>query len=514
MALNSRKILKNTLILYVRQIFVLAIGLFTTRLTLQVLGVSDFGVYAAVAGFTTLLSLITNTLSNGAQRFLTYELGRGDKEQLNKVYITSINIQILISIILLLIGETFGTWFVFNQMTLPTERLMTAFCVFQIALLNSIVSLVNSPNGAVIIAHEEMQIIAIATMLESILRLVSVIALFLRSWDKLIIYALALFGIQCLKRLIFIRYCRLHYEETKYKFIWDRELFKSMLHISGWIGLSSLAVTGFIQGINILLNIFFGPIVNAAYSVSMQAYSGVRAFCSNFQIASNPQIVKLYSSGDLLNMQRLLYRVCKMSFFLVFTLSLPFVINAEYVIEIWLGKVPEHSASFLILLFIYAYIDVFAYPLDVAAQATGNVRNYSVFLSIGVLGTLPIAYVAYSLGAVPESIYYIAIVLSWCCLFIRLIFLKQLIRIKPIDFCKEVLVRIIITALLAAIVPLMCLILLDSNIMSVVFSFFITYLTAVPIVMRIGLDREERQFVVARIASIKQKYYGQTNHIS
>lgn len=501
----AKRIVHNTILLYIRQILVLALGLYTTRLTLQILGVEDFGVYAAVAGFTSLLSILTNTLSSGAQRFITIELGKGNFEKLNKVYITSVNIQLLLSLILIIMGETIGVWFVTTQMTLPEERMMTAFWIFQIALFNSVLSLVNTPSSAVIVAHEDLQIIAVISILESALRLLAVVSLFHISWDKLIIYAIVLMIVQCVKRFSFFEYCRRHYIETKYRLLWDRDLFQDMLHISGWIGLTSIAISGFIQGVNVILNIFFGPVVNAAYSVSMQAYSGVRAFCSNFQLASNPQIVKLYSIGDYDNMQRLLFRVCKMSFFLIFTLSLPFVINSDSVILLWLGRVPEHSKNFLILLFIYAYIDVFAYPLDTAAHATGLIRNYCIILSIGVLSTLPIAYVAYLFGAVPEAIYWIAITVALICIFVRLIFLSFLLKISILLFIKEVLGRVVLTSFISVMLPITLYLFAGDGYESIILNFIITYFTVVIIVYYVGLNNQERFFVLNEIKAFRNK---------
>lgn len=507
MCSDSGRIVNNTLLLYIRQILVLAIGLFTTRLTLQVLGVSDFGVYAAVAGFTTLLSIFTASLSNGSQRFFTFDLGSGDYDHLNRVYITSVNIHLVLALILIVIGETVGVWFLVFQMTLPEERHTIAFWVFQIALVNCALKLSNTPNNAIINAHERMGIVAVVSIVESVLRLLSVILLFFISWDKLLVYALAILGIEVVKRGIFWSYCRRHYQETKYRFIWDKELMKSMLHLSGWMGLSSLAVTGFIQGVTLLLNVFFGPAMNAAYSVAMQAYSGIRAFCSNFQVATNPQIVKLYASGELEKMHKLVFSVCKLSFFLIFLLSLPFLINVEFILKLWLGNVPEHSAIFFVLLIIYAYIDVFAYPLDIAASANGNLRKYSIVVSIAVISSLPIAYIAYVMGAIPESIYFIAILISWMCLFLRVSLLSTLIKIQGIMFFKKVIVRGGLVALTSLVIPLLFKMIVDVNFVTVIISFIITYSSVAMIILRLGLEADEKVILMNSYNSIKNKFH-------
>lgn len=316
MASDNKRIAKNTGLLYIRQLLTLGLSLYTSRLTLQVLGETDFGVYATVAGFTALLSTLTTSLASGTQRFISFELGRGNIQRLNIVYCTAINIHLILSIVLIIIGETIGVWFIFNKMNVPQDRLITAFWVFQMTILNSVLALINSPNNAEIIAHEDMGVWAFVSILEVVLRCICVIGLFYISWDKLIVYSVSLFSIQLLMRAICIGWCKRKYTEVHFRFIWDIILIKSMLSVTGWIGLNNLAVTGFIQGVNIMLNVFFGPMLNAAYTIAMQAYSGIRQFCSSFQLASNPQIVKLYSKEDFKSLHELLISVCKFSFFL------------------------------------------------------------------------------------------------------------------------------------------------------------------------------------------------------
>ena len=505
---NNKRIAKNTGVLYIRQLLTLGLSLYTSRLTLQVLGEEDFGIYATVAGFTALLSTLTTSLASGTQRFITFELGRGDFDKLNKVYCTAINIHVLLSVLLIIIGESVGCWFIFNKMTVPPDRLMVAFWVFQLTLLNTVLMLVNTPNNAEIVAHEDMGAWALVSIIDAILRCVSVILLFFISWDKLLIYAVFLFLIQFLNRTICIVWCKRKYSEVNYHFIWDKSLMKSMLSITGWTGLNNLAVTGFIQGVNLLLNVFFGPVLNAAYTVAMQAYSGIRQFCSSFQLASNPQIVKLYSTGDLEEMRKLLYTVCKLSFFLIFVLSLPFVVNADYILTLWLGKVPEHSVSFFILLLIYAYTDVFAYPLDIAAQATGNMKKYSLVISTCVLSTLPIAYLLYIFGAIPETIYYVAIIVSWVGLMLRIICLKRLVGISLRTFVSSVLFRSVCVALFSAVPAIVATCFVDKGFIEFCLVSLLTLLWTVTMVYVFGLSKIEKKMVVSTFSKIKSKLHG------
>lgn len=492
---NNKRIAKNTGLLYLRQLLTLALSLYTARLTLQVLGETDYGVYATVAGFTALLSTFTSSFSSGTQRFITIELGKGDYNSLNRIYCTSTNLHVLLSAILLVVGEVIGVWFIYNKMTIPPERIVVAFWVYQFTLLNSALVLINVPNQAEIIAHEDMGVWAFVSVVEALLRFLSVILLFVITWDKLFMYAFFLFVIQFMNRTFCMAWSKKKYCETRYHFEWNKELIKSMLSVTGWIGLINLCVTGFVQGVNILLNVFFGPVMNAAYAIAMQAYSGIRQFCSSFQLASNPQIVKLYASDDLEKMHNLLITVCKISFYLIFALSMPFLMNAHYVLELWLKDVPPHTELFFVLLLIYAFVDVLAYPLDIAAQATGKLRHYSICVSIAILLILVISYIILSMGAMAESIYVVAIIMSFVCLMIRLSYLKSLIGMSMRRFLKDVVLRIIVVAFMSFAVCFVVKSFLACYPFGTIFVFFPSFVITLLVIYFLGMTYGEKMFV-------------------
>ena len=483
------------MLLYMRQLFTLALGLYTTRLTLQLLGVTDFGIYAAVGGVTWLLNILSSVFTLGSQRFLTVELAKQDYKQMNHVYIACTNLQILFSGLLMLIGETIGLWFLYTQMTIPDDRINVAFWVYQISLLANVLTMLNVPNEAVVASRENFGFVALMSVAVSVMKLLSVVVLFFLSWDKLILYAFALFLIQFVNRTINARYCKTHYPEAHYRFIWDPSVMRVMLKISFWYGLYGLATTGFLHGVTILLNLFFGPAVNAAYAVAVQIYSGFRMFCSHFQSASNTQIIKLYITGELDRMNKLLSSVCKVSFFLFFIMSLPFLFNAEYVLHLWLGEVPDHAVSFFVLLTVFAYTDVFMLPLDRACLATGKVKYYYILVSIILLLILPISYIFFLQGAIPESIYVIAIILSWIGLCVRILLLSRLISLKISQFCKLVILKSIIVMSISLIIPLLFSYCFDSNIYTVITNFILIYIVTSIIVYMLGLDENERLLV-------------------
>lgn len=493
---SNKRIAKNTLLLYVRQLLTLFLALYTSRLTLQVLGVTDFGIYFAVGGVTAFLIILTSSLSSSSQRFLTFSLGNGDANRLNQIYITSVNIHILLSFVLIVIAETIGLWFLYNKMVIPVERLPVAFWVYQLSVLSAIVYVLNAPNNAVIIAHEDMGTFALFSILDAVLKFGGVIYLFFISWDKLLAYAIMLFLMQTINPIVAFIYCRIKYVECKYKLLMDKALFKSMVGLASWNMLSSLAIMGFVQGTNILLNLFFGLGLNSAYAVASQAYSGVRSFTSNFQLASNPQIVKLYSKGETEEMHTLLMRVCKYSFYLIFVISFPFILNAHTVLALWLKNVPAHSETFFVLLLIFAYIDVMAYPLDIAAQATGNLKKYSIYVSCCIISTLPLSYVCFKLGAIPETILIIALIVSFIGISIRLKLLSRMIGLSTQQFIKTVLLRplLFVSIISIIVIPIKNVIVINDIFSSCLYFIFIV-IVEISIFYAIGLDSSEKRLI-------------------
>ena len=313
--------------------------------------------------------------------------------------------------------------------------------------------------------------------------------LFFISWDKLLIYALSLFIIQLINRIICIAWCKIKYIECKYHHQFKRELMRQMLGLAGWSGLISLAVSGFSQGTNILLNVFFGPVMNAAYAIAMQVYSGIRSFCSNFQLASNPQIVKLYSQGEKKEMVNLVTLICKISFFLIFILSLPFMMTANSVLNLWLVEVPNHSVSFFCLLLLYAYVDVWVYPLNISAQATAQMKRYSIIVSSIITLPVPISYVLYLFGAIPEIIFVVAIIASLIGVIAQVATLRPLIGISIRSFSVDVIFRCIATGMVAMTIPLILSMSLSHTAKTEICIFVISFVMAVLSIYIFGLNR-------------------------
>lgn len=502
---NKKRIAKNTLLLYLRQLLTLGLSLYTVRLTLAVLGVTDFGIYGAVAGFTSLLSIISTSMSTSTQRFMNIELARGNFDQLNRVYNSSLQIHIFLSLLFILIAETLGLWFIENKLTIPEERMNVVFWVYQLSILSSVLNLTNVPNQAAIIAHEDMGIFALFSILDAVLKIAAVAVLLIISWDHLLLYAIFLFTIQFINRTISVIFCKIRYREVYFRKIFDKGLFKGMFKLAGWNVALNAANLSYTQGINILLNIFFGPVLNAAYTVSLQAYSGLRMFCSNFQLASNPQLVKYYSIGDEAEMINLLKFISRMSFFLIFTISLPFLINADFVLELWLTDIPPHANNFFRLLIIYAFVDIFSYPMDIAAQATGRIKKYNSIAAILILSILLIGFVLFYIGTIPESIYVVSIIVGFFAVFVRLYYLSKLIHLNVKDYATEVLLHSLKIGAISVIIPIALKMLLPENTITSIANIIITFVFTIAVVYYTGLNNDERTFAINYLKKLKSK---------
>lgn len=402
---NNKRIAKNTLLLYFRMLLMMAVSLFTSRVVLNTLGVEDFGIYSVVGGIVGMFVFINNSMSSATQRYITFALGKGDKNRLQTVFSTTLQIHTLIAGLILLLGETVGLWFLYNKMQIPAERMDAAFWVMQCSIVSMVVMIVSVPYNADIIAHEKMSAFAYISILEVVLKLAIVYLLLVFSYDKLILYAILILTIQILIRFCYSIYCNKHFEETRYKHVWDKKLFKEMTGFAGWSLFGNMAGVLFGQGLNMLLNVFFGPVVNAARAVAVQVQGAIQQFVGNFQTALNPQITKTYASGELNEMHRLMFRSARFSFYLLFFLSLPVLYETDFILTVWLKMVPENAVVFLRIMICTSLIYTIANPLIIANQATGRVMKYQAVCGTILLLILPISYLCLKMGCPAYSVF-------------------------------------------------------------------------------------------------------------
>ena len=490
---NNKRIAKNTIILYIRTFFILIISLFTSRIVLSALGVEDYGTYNVVGGFVTMFSLLSASLSNAISRYITFELGRGDSEKLSEVFSNSVNVQIILATIIFFIAEIVGVWFLNVKMNIPEGRMIAANWAFQCSLLTFVINLISVPYNACIIAHEHMNAFAFVSILESLLKLGSVVVLFIIGFDRLIVYAILLVLVALLIRLIYGIYCSRHFEECHYKFILNNKLVKEMTSLASWNMLGSSGAVLNAHGVNLLMNMFFGVTVNAARGLAVQVNAAVTQFVSSFTVAVNPQITKSYAQGNKEESFRLVMKSSKYSFYLMLIFAVPLIAETPFLLKLWLNIVPDYTIVFVRLTLIISLITTLSTSLYTLALATGNIRNYQIIVGSLSLSCFFITYAFYKIGFPVEWAYYVSIIINIAIMFARLIILSKLTELNIAKYSREVLVRTIIVSTVITVPIILCCNLLPEEsfihfILIVCACIIITVLT----ILLVGLAPSER----------------------
>lgn len=389
---NNKRIAKNTLMLYVKMGVMMLVSLYTSRVVLQTLGVDDFGIYNVVGGVVVLFSFLNAAMSSATQRFLNFELGKKDLVQVGRVFSMSLTVHFCIAGLVLFLAETVGLWFLNAELNIPADRMAAANWVYQFSVATTLLGILLVPYNATIIAHERIGFYAWTSIVRALFLLGIVYLLVIGNIDKLILYAGLVFAVNALMQIVYIAYCRRAFPQTAiYKPFRDKKLFHELISFSGWSLFGGVANMSASQGINMVMNIFCGVAVNAAMGIANQVNAAVYQFVSNFQTAFNPQIVKLYSSGEKESFIRLIFRASKISYFMMFLLTLPLLLNMEFVLGIWLGEVPEFAEDFTRLTLTFALVDALSGPLWMSVQATGKIRNYQLIVSSFIFANLPLS---------------------------------------------------------------------------------------------------------------------------
>jgi len=499
---NNQRIAKNTILLYIRMLFTMFISLYTSRAVLQALGVTDYGIYNVVGGIVLLFVFLNNAMTTSTQRYLSYELGKGNFDRLRNVFVTSVNIHILISLIVVILSETIGLWLFDEKMIIPHDRRIAAMWVFQLSILTCVISIMSYPYNAAIIAYEKMSAFAYISVLEALLKLAIVYLLLIGDFDRLIAYAILMALVQLFIRFCYSSYCKRHFPASSYKLYYNNGLFREMLVFAGWNLWGNIASILGNQGINILLNVFFGPTVNAARALAIHAQSAIRQFITNFQLALNPQITKSYAAGQLQDMHQLVFRSSKFSYFLLFIISLPVLIETPFILDLWLKEVPVYTILFLRLAIIGMLLEGTSNPLMTSAAATGNVKVYQSVVGSIYLLVLPISYIVLKLGCTPWSVYIVDIFVTIIAYAARLIIVSRLIRMKLLRFFKCVLFRVFIVTVLSCIIPwLTSVTWSDDTLIRHVVIIVLSVLCALSCSFFIGFDYNERKMCTNYIAN-------------
>lgn len=440
---SNKRLARNTLILYIRMFLTVGVSLYITRVVLQNLGVNQFGLYNLIGGFVSMFYIVTASLSGAISRFITFELGRDDTKKVIQTFSMSINIQILFSLIVLALGETLGLWFVNTQLNIDSEQLWAANIVFQLSLISFIVELLGVPYYSLVVAHERMGLFAFNAILAVLLKLLLALLLVCSVIDRVVFYAVGMLIISIISQLIYVSYSKCYFVECKYVRTFNKALFLQMFSFGGWNLLTSASSMLRSQGLNILLNMFFGTVVNAAFGVARHIESTIRAFSKNFLTALQPQITKSYAEGNISHTKALVYKGAKYSFLLLFMIGLPFILLTDFFMDIWLVNVPIYANRFAQLIIILSLVEMLLMPVGYLNEATGDIKKYKIVTSIGQFLVLPISYVFLKLDFNPYYTLYIAIAAELITLPYRIQVNKLLAGVTFQNYFNQVILKLL-----------------------------------------------------------------------
>lgn len=508
---NNKRIAKNTLLLYVRMLFTMAVSLFTSRVILNTLGVEDYGINNVVGGIVTMFSVLSGSLSSSISRFITFELGKGNIERLKTIFSTGVNIQLGMSVLIIIIAEAVGIWFLNTKMNIPTDRMVAANWVFQCAILTFVLNLLSVPYNAAIIAHEKMSAFAYISVVEVSLKLIIVYMLMISPFDRLETYAVLLLLVGAVIRFIYGYYCKRHFEECTYHFVFDKPVLKEMTGFAGWNFLGNGAYMLNTQGVNILMNLYFGVAVNAARGIATQVDAALKQFVNNFTTAVNPQITKSYAQGDLDYMHKLVCRSAKFSAFLMMFFAVPIILETNTILTIWLKTVPDYAVIFLQWIIISSFMDtVLANSLVTSMFATGKIKRYQIIVTtVGCL-VFPLSWIAFKLGFEPQVGYILYFIIYTILLFVRLYLLKDMVKLPVVMYIREVLYKLAPIIVVGFAIPGILILTMDAGWLRLILVCLLSVLVTAASEYFIGLSNKEKNFVAEKIklviGKIKSKW--------
>lgn len=501
-AFSNKRIARNSIFLSIRMVIVLLISLYTTRVVLQILGVVDYGVYNVVCGFVLMFSFLNTSMSNGIQRFFNFEYGRNGETGANKVYCTSIYIQVLLALILVVIVEIVGVWYLHNKMVIPNDRMMAAEWIFQFAIFTFVIGIMQAPYMAAVIAHERMDFYAVISVLEAVLKLGVVFLLSSIRSDKLITYGVLTTAVCLFVAASYYIYCKCNFKEIKFQRGFDGNMFKQMLGFSGWNMFGSFSNMMRDQGINLILNFFFGPVVNAARGVAMQVNSGVTGLVQSILTPVRPQVVQSFARGEMNRVMNLTYTISKFSLIFLLVLSLPLCLEIDLVLKIWLGEnVPMHTQAFIIIILLTSVILIPMSSQATLVHASGNMKKYQVYGSIVKILSIPIAFIMMKMGYAPEWALIMVLLFDALGLLVGMFIIRTLMPFSIIEYTRKVFFPVIPIALITFVSCLLVHISISNNIIRFFVVIVVSSLTCGIITYLIGLTRDEKYLISQLINS-------------
>lgn len=506
-AQNNKRIAKNSLFMSLRMVVVLFLSLYTTRLILRILGIEDFGIFNVVGGFVSMFGFLNTSMSNGIQRFYNFEYSRNGEEGAHRVYCTAIHIQAILAIILFILCAVLGEWYIQVKMVIPTDRIFAAKCILYFSLFSFVFVILQVPYSAAIMAHERMDFYALISIIDAVLKLGVVLALSFIPYDNLIAYGILLFSICVFEFILYLGYCKKHFVEMKYELVLDKTLFLNMIGFSGWNIFGSFSGVMKEQGINLVLNLFFGPIVNAARGIAAQVNSGLQSFVANLTIPVRPQVIQSYAIGDIQRTLNLTYSISKISCAFLYMIALPLAWELEYVLQLWLGdNIPAHTSSFVIIMLLISILNNLNAAVSGVVHATGEMKVYQLFTSLIAVSSVPLAYIALKLGAIPEWALLMVFITMIFAQAASLIILKRLITFSILAYCKQVLWPLLILFVMTIWIPYIIIIIMSPCFLRLVINILVSCISILLVLYFTGLNDGEKQLITEMTHKVKSKF--------
>lgn len=499
---NNKRIAKNTLMLYVRMLLLMAIGLFTSRVNLQALGVDNYGINSVIAGFLSMFGIITGSMSNAISRFITVELGKGKLERLKQVFSTSISVQLFMGVLIVILIETFGIWFVSTKMQIPAGREVAAQWCLHCATITTFISLMSVPFNSAIVAHEKMSAFAYMTIVDALLKLAICYAIYISPFDKLVTFSVLGVFVSIITTSIYWIYCLCKFEETSFSFRFDKSLFKEIWGFAGWNLFAQTAWILNTQGINMLMNLFFGVVVNAARGIAVQVNGIIQNFVNNFMMALNPQITKSYAAGDKESAFRLACRGCRFSFYIMLVLALPVMIESRQILHLWLGNPPAQADSFVVWTILSTLATLLGNTLVTLQMAHGNIKKYQLWITVFGCIPFPLTWLMFKLGSSSIVAYYIYVAVYWGLIFVRYYLVHGMTGIPAKMYLGGVVARTHLVALLSAVLPLVIFFMMPESVLRLLLVGTASVLSSVIVIYAIGMNQAERNFIRNKIRLI------------
>jgi len=503
---NNKRIAKNTIFLYLRNFFTLGVGLYTSREILAQLGVSNFGIYNVVGGVIVLFSFIQNAMSSATSRFFTFDLGKGDFEALKKTFSLSVVIHIFTALLILILGETIGLWFLNTHLVIPEDRMGAANFVYQFSVFSVCIGILQVPYIVAINAHERMKIFAYFGIADTVFKLAVVLALGFAHFDKLKFYSVLLSLVYIIMIIFYQIYCRKNFKETHFKWFWDKKMFRERMGFGGWTMLQGTSVVAALQGVNMLLNMFHGVIANASYGIMTQVNNAVTQFSTTLMSAFNPQVIKSYAKNDIEYLHSLIFRFSRISFFLLSLFTIPIVLNMDFVLHLWLKEVPEFAVVFCqIRLIDHLFAYVLSGLLASAISASGKIKNFIIIDSILVLMNFILCYILFKLGFSPVAVPTVYIITNIARIISTNLFARKLIYLSIKKLCKKALFYQFIVVLISFPLPIWLHFSISNSIASFFASSLSFLLLFLPSAYFFGLENNEKTFLKNKIKSFTAK---------